>query len=209
MIPVEAATLGAFALAAAVIVVSPGPDTALILRNAIGQGRRAGAATVLGVQIGLVGHTIAAVAGLSLLIAAVPAALDAIALAGAAYLAWLGIASLRADPIPVGGSGGTGRLIACGRDAAMTNLLNPKVILLYLALMPGFVDPARGPVAPQLVTLAATLIVINVAWQLPLALAAGAMREPLLRPSVQRAVLRATGIVLLGFAVLLVVERLR
>src|SRR5512134_531989 len=103
--PVEPGTLAAFALTAAAIVVSPGPDTFLILRSALA-GRSAGYAAVLGVQLGLLVHTALAVFGLSLLIAHSPVLFDAIAVAGALYLAYLGIRGLRASgPLAVDGTG--------------------------------------------------------------------------------------------------------
>src|SRR5690606_32785498 len=103
--PVDPPTLAAFVGATLVLVLSPGPDTMLILRYTIGSGQRVGMATVVGVQLGLALHTLAAVVGLSLLIAATPIALQAIAAAGAIYLAWLGWQSFRAGIVPVEAAG--------------------------------------------------------------------------------------------------------
>ena len=93
--PVEAATLGAFVIAVAAIVVSPGPDTMVILRYALASGRRAGFAAVAGVQLGLMVHTVLAVLGVSLIIASSPVLFKLVAVAGAAYLAWLGVQGFR------------------------------------------------------------------------------------------------------------------
>jgi homoserine/homoserine lactone efflux protein len=208
-VPVEPATLAAYAIAVLAIVVSPGPDTVLILRYALTSGPRAGFAAVLGVQIGLMIHTVLAILGISLLIASSPVLFKTVAIAGAGYLAWLGLqgfrdgGTFRLD----GGKRPVGAARAC-RDAVITNVLNPKVILLYLALLPNFVVTGRGDIPAQLVTLSVVLIVINVAWQAPMAWAAQIIRGWLGRPSVQRAVSRLTGAILLAFAGLMLYEHL-
>lgn len=208
MLPIDPPILGAFVLAAAALVISPGPDTMLILRYTLASGQRVGMATVIGVQLGLAVHTVAAVAGLSLLIVSVPVLFQAVALTGAAYLGWLGVQSFRAGVVAVSGDGGT--RIGAGkalRDAMITNILNPKVIVLFLALMPGFLAPERGQVPLQLATLGVTLVMVNVVWQSGLALAAQWARRWLSRPQVQRGISWATGAILLGFAALMVWER--
>ncbi len=97
---------------------------------------------------------------------------------------------------------------AC-RDAMLTNLLNPKVLVLFLALYPNFVAAERGHIPAQLMTLSATLIAINVAWQAPLAWAANVVRGWLMRPSVRIAVTRAASIALITFAALLLYDHFR
>jgi len=184
--PVEPATLLAYSLTVAAVVLSPGPDTILILRYALGSGCRVGLATVAGVQFGLLGHTLLAVFGISVIIATTPWLFRSVALAGALYLGWIGMAV---------------------RDAMLCNLLNPKVILLFLALLPNFVDAERGDVPAQLIFLSLVLLVINVAWQAPLAWAAVAVRRWLNRPRVQRVVNVTTGTFLVGFALLMVWEQ--
>ena len=202
--PVEPTTLAAFSLAVLAVVISPGPDTLLILRYALTSGQRAGFAAVVGVQIGLVVHTTLAITGLSVLIASSPTLFKGVAVIGAAYLAWLGIQGFRDS----GAFGlGVGLAKAC-RDAVLTNVLNPKVILLFLALFPNFVVVGRGDVTAQLLMLSATLIVINVAWQAPLAWAAESVRRWLGKPSVGRAVSQGTGAILIGFALLMLYEHL-
>ncbi len=208
--PVEPAILGAFIIAASALVITPGPDTVLIVRYALGSGQRVGLAAVAGVQLGLLVHTGLAVAGISLIIASSPVLFRAVALAGAAYLGWLGLQGFR-------GGGALGFNAAPGdisglralRDAALTNLLNPKVILLFLALLPNFVDTARDDVAAQLMTLAAALIVINVLWQAPLAWLAVTVRHWFGDPAVSRMISRVTGGILIFFAVLMVYDNMR
>lgn len=198
-----------FTLTAAAIVASPGPDTMLILRNSFVGGRRVGLYTVAGVQLGLLGHTLMAVLGLAALLAASSIAFKIIAICGAAYLGFLGIQTLRGgviagDPTQAGGLKVTAA--SAVRDATLTNLLNPKVILLFLALMPQFVDTTRGHVSLQMLVFSAWLLVLNIIWQSPLALLAEAMRRLLLRPSAQRAVNWLTGAILLFFAGLLLYD---
>lgn len=198
---VDATTLAAFVLAISAIVLSPGPDTMLILRYTMNGGQRVGLATVAGVQAGLAVHTTLAVLGLSLVIASSPTLFQAIAVAGALYLAWLAVGCVRAGTVRVNGDPGMppGRLEAA-RDAMLTNLLNPKVVLLFLALMPNFVNVERGQVPLQLAILGAVLILVNVMWQVPLSLMAEAVRRWLATPNVQRAVNWATGTILMLFA---------
>jgi len=207
--PVEAATLGAFVIAVAAVVVSPGPDTMIILRYALASGRRAGFAAVAGVQLGLMVHTVLAVLGVSLIIASSPVLFKLVAVAGAAYLAWLGVQGFRGAAAfrPDGGRPSSDLAKAC-RDAILTNLMNPKVILLFLALFPNFVDAGRDDVPAQLVTLAVVLIVVNVIWQAPLAWAAESIGRWLDRPGVGLWVSRITGGVLLAFAALLLYRHL-
>jgi threonine/homoserine/homoserine lactone efflux protein len=200
----DLASLVAFSLTALALVVAPGPDTMLILRYGLTSGRRAALAAVAGVQVGLVVHTLLAVAGISALIAASPTLFRGLAIAGVAYLGWLGIGGLRGTAaFAVHGARPPVTARAAWRDAVLTNVLNPKVILLFVALYPNFIKPDRGDVASQLLSLSAVLIVINVIWQTPLAWAANRVRGWLGSPHVQVLVSRLTGAVLLAFAVLI------
>lgn len=208
MILLDGPLLVAYAVTAAATVISPGPDTILILRHALAGGPRPGLAAVAGVQLGIVVHTAAAALGLSLLIASEPLLFRAIAVAGALYLGWLGYQGLRAgllDPASLAGAVSVSRTRAA-RDALATNLLNPKVIVLFVALLPNFVRPELGQVWLQLAWLGLILIAINSAWQVMLALAADPIRRWLSRARVQRLVSWTTGAVLLAFAVGFLVE---
>ena len=205
--PVDPATLAAFALTALAIVVSPGPDTMLIIRYGLTSGHRTALAAVAGVQMGLVVHTVLAVAGVSLLIASSRLLFNAVALCGAAYLGWLGLQGLRgpgAFAVDTGTAATPPRRAM--RDAILCNVLNPKVIVLFLALFPNFVRPEHGDVWSQLLTLSVTLVVINVAWQVPLAWLAKQARRHLVQPRTQRIVSAVTGGVLLAFAVAMVYD---
>ncbi len=211
MFPTDPTVLAGFITTAVAIIISPGPDTIVILRHAINGGRGDGLAAVSGVQLGLVVHTALAVAGISLVIASSPVLFKGIAVIGAAYLAWIGVKSLKGgggltfDEAGNASGAGIGRAL---REAALCNLLNPKVILLFLALFPNFVDYGRGNVAEQLVGLAVILIVINVFWQAPMALAADALRRWLSNPAVRLGVNRASGAILIIMAALMLAQQL-
>lgn len=199
--PVDAATVGAFALAAAAIVLSPGPDTMLILRYALTSGRPAGFAAVAGVQGGLMVHTLLAAAGVSALIASSPVLFRGLAVAGAGYLAWLGLLSFRAKAASAAQHRGPAASAARPFQAALfCNLLNPKVIVLFLALYPNFLAIGRGDVTAQIATLSAVLVVINSTWQVGLVWSADVARRWLVRPRVQRLIGRITGAILILFA---------
>ncbi len=138
-----------------------------------------------------------------------PVAFKAVTVLGAAYLAWLGVSAIKGSgalALQVGGDE-TGVLKA-GREAVLTNLLNPKVILLFLALLPNFVEAGRGDEGAQLLTLAAALIVINTLWQAPIALAADVVRRWLSSDAVCRRVSVASGLIFIGFAVGLLAQHL-
>lgn len=208
--PIDAPTFFAFLLTASAIVLTPGPDTLIILRYAISSGPRIGLTTVAGVQAGLVGHTVLAILGVSVLVASTPWLFKAVAVAGAAYIAWIGVQSFRAEGLLRVGAEGkppvNGR--KAFRDAMLCNLLNPKVILLFLALFPNFVDRTRDDVPAQLITLALTLMVINTVWQAPLALAAEPVRAWLKNPRAYKLVMHSTGVLLLAVAAMMIVENL-
>ncbi|MCK5546407.1 MAG: LysE family translocator, partial [Rhodospirillaceae bacterium] len=95
MLPVDISTFGAYLLTVSAVVLSPGPDTIIILRNTLSSGPRIGLVTVAGVQTGLVVHTLLAVLGISVLIASSPVLFKAVALAGAIYIAWIGVQGFR------------------------------------------------------------------------------------------------------------------
>ena len=209
--PVDPALYAGFVVAASIAIASPGPDTLLILRYTLGAGHRAGLAAVAGVQLGLLVHGAAAALGLSLIIISAPLALRIIALAGALYLAWIALQQARDGLRRPGAalSAIEGRAVSPAkalRDAIFTNLLNPKVIMLFMALMPGFIATERGPVGAQFAIFAATMIVINSAFQLSLVGLASRARGFLARAGVQRAISLLTAVIFFGFAFMIGVE---
>lgn len=194
-----------FTVAGAAAVMSPGPDTINVLKHALNAGRGMGLVAVCGVQLGLIGHTALAVVGLSAVIASSPATLSIIAIAGALYLAWLGVQSLRGPgTIRINAGSNPGSALAIAREAMLVNLLNPKVIVLFLALYPNFLQPEHGTIPLQLTVLSVILILINATWQGALVLGVDAVRRWLANPTIARAINGATGVVLIMFAVLLI-----
>ena len=211
----EPPVLAGFIATSVAIIISPGPDTLVILRHAINAGRGPGLAAVGGVQLGLIVHTALAVAGISLIIASNPALLQGVAVLGTAYLAWIGIQSLKGGAgLKLDGNGGNGTgapgasAVRALREGALSNILNPKVILLFLALFPNFVDYWRDDVSGQLIALAVILITINIIWQAPMALAADALRRWLANPAIRTGVNRASGGMLLVMAALMLAQQL-
>jgi threonine/homoserine/homoserine lactone efflux protein len=182
-----------------VILCTPGPDFAVVLRHSLEHPRR-GARAAAGIVTGLAGHTAAAALGLSAVLAARPDVLTAIRLTGAAYLAWLGAQALRAAfrPAPAVAAQRS-RIPHPYRDGLATNLLNPKALLFFLGLIPQFVVP--GPaVTAQLLLLAATTVVGSVLWWATVILVAARGRAALARSRVRRGVDGATGGALLAVA---------
>jgi len=204
---VESQTLVLFAVAATLTILSPGPDTINVMRQGLSNGRRAGLIAVLGVQCGLLVHTVLAVFGISALIASSPIALKTVAIAGATYLAWIGFQGFRGTGvIRIETANTPNTAWRAFRDAALVNLLNPKVIVLFLALFPNFIDATRDNVGAQLTVLSAVLIAINAAWQGGLVLAVAAVRRWLGDQRIARAINWGTGAILICFAVLLILD---
>lgn len=152
-LPVEPLTLLAFAPAALALNLTPGADMMFCLGQGLKGGARAGMAANLGIAAGGMVQVLLAGLGLGALVAAHPAAFEAIRWLGVAYLLWLAVRALRA-PGPVAANVQVLPLGRVFREALLVNLLNPKVILFILAFLPQFVDPAR-PVLPQFLVLGA------------------------------------------------------
>jgi threonine/homoserine/homoserine lactone efflux protein len=209
--PSSSALLG-FALVSLGMVLTPGPNMIYLISRSITQGAAAGMVSLGGVALGFVFYMLCAAFGITALLFAVPYAYDALRLAGAAYLLWLAWQALRPggrSPFQVKtlAVDGPRKLFLMG---FLTNLLNPKIAMLYLALLPHFIDPAAGSVLTQSLALGATQIVISVSVNALIALAAGSIAIFLgARPSwllVQRWLM---GTVLAGLAVRMAMESRR
>ncbi len=136
----EVATLAVFLVAAVALILSPGPDTVYVLARGAGDGRRAGVLSALGVATGVLVHTVAAAVGLAALFRAVPQARTVVVLAGAAYLTYLGVRTLREPAADDGTRATDGNPYLQGLTV---NVLNPQVALFFLAFLPGFAPDAR------------------------------------------------------------------
>ena len=191
----EAHSLLLFAGAGLLLNVTPGPDLLYILGRSVSQGRQAGLLSALGIGAGCLFHVTAAALGVSALVLAVPVAYDVVRWAGALYLVWLGVKALRSQ----GSSLEVQALAATSPrrvfvQGVITNALNPKVALFFLAFLPQFADPARGPLAPQLLLLGAIFTVNGTLVCLVFALFAARLGEWLkTRYGVTRLLDRATG----------------
>jgi threonine/homoserine/homoserine lactone efflux protein len=174
--PHSSALLG-FALVSFGLVLTPGPNMIYLISRSITQGGAAGIVSLGGVALGFVVYMLCAAFGITALLLAVPLAYDALRFAGAGYLLWLTwqavkpggrspfqVKKLAVDSPP--------KLFAMG---FVTNLLNPKIAMLYLALLPQFIDPAAGSVLAQSVVLGSIQIAISVSINAMIALAAGSI----------------------------------
>jgi threonine/homoserine/homoserine lactone efflux protein len=204
--------LAAFALVCFGMVLTPGPNMIYLISRSIAQGRIAGLISLCGVALGFVFYMLCAAFGITALLFAVPYAYDALRFGGALYLLWLAWQAVR----PGGRSPFQVRdlphdlprkLFAMG---FLTNLLNPKIAMLYLALLPQFIDPAAGSVLGQSVILGAIQIVISVSVNAMIAFAAGSialfLRERPVWSLVQRWLM---GTMLAGLAVKMATEAQR
>ena len=147
------------------IIITPGPDTLLVMRNSANSGRGVGFATVFGVQVGLVFHTLLALVGVTAILAANTALILVIGIGGGLFIAYLAWQTWRAGI--VGGAITTGGLTSARRafaDALMTNALNPKVILAFFALMLPLIS-LDLPRVPQILLMSAAALVMNTLWQ--------------------------------------------
>ncbi len=209
--PQLSALLG-FALVSFGMVLTPGPNMIYLISRSITQGPAAGIVSLGGVALGFVFYLLCAAFGITAFLFAVPYAYDALRLAGAAYLLWLAWQAVKPNgrsPFQVRQLkvDGPRKLFAMG---FVTNLLNPKIAMLYLALLPQFIDPVQGSVLTQSLVLGSIQIVISVSVNAMIALTAGSIAVFLgTRPSwllVQRWLM---GTVLAGLAMKMVLEAKR
>lgn len=206
---ISLATLLTFAAAVAVFAVTPGPNILFVLSRAVGQGRRAGVASVLGLIVGWYAHAMATAIGLATLVREIPWSYDVVRGIGAAYLLWLAVQAWRGngafalDPARQGGS----NLWRIGFDALITNLTNPKTALFFLALLPQFIAPERGHVVAQILILATIYSAIAAGILLLLVQAAGRIGEWLSRhPRVILWQQRAMAAIMAGLALRLALD---
>ncbi len=199
-----------FSLVALGIAVTPGPNMIYVISRSLAQGVAAGLISLGGVALGFVFYMLCAALGITALLFAVPYAYDALRFAGAAYLLWLAWQALKpggSSPFQVKKlrQDGPRKLFAMG---LLTNLLNPKIAMLYLALLPQFIDPAAGSVLMQSIALGSIQIVIGVSVNAMVAFAAGSIAVFLgTRPTwllIQRWLM---GTVMAGLAVRLALEK--
>jgi threonine/homoserine/homoserine lactone efflux protein len=198
-------TLLTFAVAALLLIVVPGPNVLFIISRGIEQGRRAAVTSAMGVETGMLVHTAAATLGLSALVASSDLVFSIVKYAGAAYLVWMGIQSMRSRPDPLQLEGARGRLSLrrLYLQGLVINVLNPKVGLFFLAFLPQFVDSERGSSAAQIMVFGAVFFVIATISDLSYALASGSIGSWLgTREWVSRQRNRFSGMIYIGLGAL-------
>lgn len=175
----DAATLAAYLVAAAALVLIPGPGTAWILAQSAAGGTARGVQAALGLETATLIHALAAGLGLSALLATSALAFEALKYAGAAYLIWLGIKAWRSAPAAADADSAPSAAPAHSPArqvylrSVMTGVLNPKVAVFFLAFLPQFVHPERGMVWLQFLVLGALLSLIGLSHSLMLSFAVG------------------------------------
>ncbi|MEU2393921.1 LysE family translocator [Streptomyces sp. NPDC007369] len=219
-------SLAAFVLASLVLVAVPGPNLIYIVTRSVRDGRRAGMVSALGVETGTLIHVIAAVCGGATLIAGHPLAFAVLRYAGAGYLAYLGMRALLRHPAAAAAGAADGsartdndveadaetpglparrRLLRCYLDAVLVNLLNPKVVLFFLAFLPQFLPVDLTPVEnrTRMLALGAIFLVVALALDLGYALVGAALTGRLRgTPQRGRRLSQLTGGIYLGLAAL-------
>ncbi|MGI5490071.1 LysE family translocator [Microtetraspora malaysiensis] len=207
MLVEQSALLGVVSVALG-MVLSPGPNMMYLVSRSTSQGRRAGIISLGGVATGFLVYLVAANLGLAVLFAAFPQLLTVIRIAGALYLLWLawktvkpgGVSVFTVQDIP---ADSPGRLFSMG---LMTNLLNPKIAILYVSIIPQFIDLHKGNVLLQGIILGVFQIVVALSVNLSIVLAAGAVAGFLSnRPTWLRAQRVAMGSLLGVLAIMLAV----
>jgi threonine/homoserine/homoserine lactone efflux protein len=206
MLPEPTLFLG-FMAAALALNLTPGPDMTYVATRTLAEGRGAGVASAVGIGTGSLVHTLLAAFGLSSLLVYAPYAFDIVKYAGAAYLVWIAFrlwresaeTQIRPDTARLGAR----RAFA---EGLLTNVLNPKVALFFLALLPQFVDPGRGGVAGQMLSLGVAFTVsgtlVNTGVALLVARAQGRLRASARYGRIMR---RLAALLFVGFAVRLAI----
>jgi len=172
---------GLFLVAGILLNLTPGPDTVYILGRSIAQGREAGIASALGICVGSIFHTCAAALGLSAILATSALAFGAIKLLGGAYLIFLGIKMLldRRGRLSLPSHFRRRTTAAAFRQGVLTNVLNPKVALFFLAFLPQFIDPASNTKVWAFLALGFAFVTTGTIWCLILAWFASIFSERL------------------------------
>ena len=201
-----------FLLAISVLTMSPGVDTILVMRNAATGGWRLGFLTSLGICMGLFAHATLSALGLSVILLGSAGLFTAFKFVGAAYLVYLGVQALRSAMKPVGMTFSDKKsakvLTAWGgfRQGILSNVLNPKPIIFYMAFLPQFIEPSYSALGQSLF-MASLHFIIAMAWQTFLALMVHKARVWLARPRVAQILDGLTGLLLVGFGVKLALSQ--
>ncbi len=206
----EKTALLTFLIAALSLNIAPGPDMLYVIGRSVGGGRRAGIVSALGIFAGTLVHTLIVALGLAALLRSSSLAFNVIRYAGAAYLFYLGARLLASRDMPIEMKLGDDTLLRIFRQGVITNVLNPKVALFFLAFLPQFVDSRRGTVALQVVFLGMLFNTGGTLVNLGVALAGGRLGDILKRsPGLRRFQRWLSGSIFIGLGVRMAIARRR
>ena len=199
-----------FLAAITLLTMSPGVDTIIVMRNSAVAGYKKGLLTSLGICLGLFGHAAVSALGLSVILLGSASMFTALKLAGAAYLIYLGYQSLRSATRPTGlivSQDGMSSLshLAAFRQGLLSNVLNPKPIIFYMAFLPQFINPEYSALQQSLF-MAFMHFSIAMIWQGVLALLVHRAKTWLAKPQVSRVIDGLSGTLLLGFGTRLALQ---
>jgi RhtB (resistance to homoserine/threonine) family protein len=196
----------AYVAVMALLIFTPGPDTALVIRNALGSGTRAATATAVGVGLGSLVWALASLLGIAVLLQASATAFTVLKLAGAAYLGYLGVKTLlagrrSANPAAVANLDDRGAF----QQGALGNLLNPKAAAIFVTVLPQFIQPGDSPL--RLVLMVAAYEAILIPWLSLYGQVVNRAGQSRFGTRVREWLKRVTGVVLIGLGVRLALER--
>jgi threonine/homoserine/homoserine lactone efflux protein len=196
-------SLLSFALASLVIELTPGPNMAYLAALTLSQGMRAGLAAVAGIALGLSVYGIAAAFGLAALIDRYPLLYELLRWVGILYFLWLAWESWarETETSPHKTDGGAKAIRSAFRRGLVTNLLNPKAAIFYVAVLPGFVVAGTGSVLAQTLALSAVFVLVATATHLLVVLAASRLQRYVADPAWRQPIRRALALVLLVIAI--------
>lgn len=196
----------------ALVILIPGPDTAMVTKNALLHGRPAALGTAFGVSTGLTVWTVASAVGVASIVRTSATAFTVLKTVGAVYLVWLGFQALRAAHRAAASGEATGarprRIQGAGtgfRQGLFSNLANPKIAVFFMSLVPQFIG-SGSPLVPFLV-LGGMFVFMTLGYLVSYALVAVRAAAQLQRPRVKAAIDRVTGVVLIGLGIRLALER--
>ncbi|WP_163559487.1 LysE family translocator [Halomonas sp. NO4] len=202
-----------FLIAITLLTLSPGVDTLLVIRNTARGGVRDGVLTSLAICCGLFVHATISALGISLILLQSAWAFGVLKLAGAGYLVWLGLASLlaarRGQGLPVAAAQGPRERLSAWRplrEGLLSNVLNPKTVVFYMAFLPQFIAPGDPALAKSLWLAGVHFVIANL-WQIAIAVMVGRLGRLLASRAFARGLNGATGAVLVAFGVKLALER--
>ena len=205
------ANIEAFLIAITILTLTPGLDTALVIRNASRGGAKDGIAASLGICFGLFVHATLSAVGISAILAQSAQLFSMVKMIGAVYLIWLGLGTLKAlykgksDAINWSGTQNQSSIKRSVREGFLSNVLNPKTAVFYLAFLPQFINP-EGSAIVQTMTMASIHFVIAMIWQSGLAVSLSCAKKMIGNTIFLRRMEATTGVVLVGLGIKLMSE---